>query len=471
MQMILLDMSYKSVADILHAKQGDIGRKFSVTLTDNDVPHTIPDGSVVTVWYAAPGGSGNYTDIDGQSAWSVSGNTVTVELIAPMLSLPGPGLLCLTINDNSGTQMGTWNIPLMIERTPGANSETAQQYYSVFETLLRKVEAMGTVGAADWSINDPSAAGYIKNRTHWVEEGDLTYDGDMTGHEIIGADVDDNGEGTYLVKVSDTPMTYDELIGLTVVFHSYDEEEGDQEDEIVITADALEDLTEYAPVVACEAFYSVLEDTDLDGMAISAGIWFLQAYYPSDGSNMYCASLLGGGTTIHKLDNKFIDAEWMATGVLKINSTIVAEAEYEFTTQPEMVEGFGSCALEVEAYAYTDGRMYAVVYDGTLYFTKCIKNSSLGYYFGNLRTFLEALGVSYDEDEWAEYDTGEPFCIVLQPSSDNYVCVAEAGTHTVALYDATDNRLPEKYLPEGYTKDELVAAVIEALPSAEEVAF
>ena len=86
MQTINLDLSVRSIIPLLHAKQGDVGRKFKVVLTDNLVAYPVPMGAAVSVWYSGPSGQGNYTDIGADIAVSVSSNEITVELITQMLA-------------------------------------------------------------------------------------------------------------------------------------------------------------------------------------------------------------------------------------------------------------------------------------------------------------------------------------------------------------------------------------------------
>lgn len=136
MQTIYLDISNKGVLPTIYAKQGDVGRRFLVVLTDSGIPYTLPAGSVFSVWYEGDSGEGNYTDIGGHSAFNVSANSVEVELIVQMLSVPGNGLICLMLSGNDGKQIGSWNIPYVCEEVPGLGSKTATEYYTAFSKAL-----------------------------------------------------------------------------------------------------------------------------------------------------------------------------------------------------------------------------------------------------------------------------------------------------------------------------------------------
>lgn len=140
MQTFNLDLSAKRVIPLLNVKQRDVGTKILVRLTNNKAEYTIPEDAKWSVWYSGASGEGNYTEIDGRSAFDVEGSTVTVELIYQMLVNPGGGQMCLVMNGADGSQMGLWNIPYYVEAIPGADSEAAQQYYQAFLRAQKKAE-------------------------------------------------------------------------------------------------------------------------------------------------------------------------------------------------------------------------------------------------------------------------------------------------------------------------------------------
>lgn len=139
MQTINLDISMKRIIPLLYAKQGDVGRKFKAILTDGGIAYPVPAGAAVSVWYSGASGEGNYTDIGADSAVSVSGNEITVELITQMLANPGAGMLCLVVNTADGDELGTWNIPYCTEPRPGMNSAEAQAYFTAFSNAVQNL--------------------------------------------------------------------------------------------------------------------------------------------------------------------------------------------------------------------------------------------------------------------------------------------------------------------------------------------
>lgn len=150
MQTIYIDIANKSVLPTIYAKQGEVGRKFEVVLTDSGVPYNVESGVMFSVWYEGASGEGNYTDIGENSAFTISGNRVVVELITQMLVNPGCGTVCLVMNKGAN-QIGVWNIPYICEQVPGFDSEEAEGYYTAFSEAVKKISSpdptLSVVGA------------------------------------------------------------------------------------------------------------------------------------------------------------------------------------------------------------------------------------------------------------------------------------------------------------------------------------
>ena len=136
MQTIYLDISNRGVIPVIYAKQGDVGRKVEVVLTNSGLPYEPEAGSAFSAWFSGASGVGNYTDIGDKSAFSVSGNKVTVELITQMLQNAGEGILCLVLSRAGGDQIGLWNIRYICEGIPGAGSDPAKDYYTAFSQAV-----------------------------------------------------------------------------------------------------------------------------------------------------------------------------------------------------------------------------------------------------------------------------------------------------------------------------------------------
>lgn len=158
MQTIYLDVSNKGVVPIIYAKQGDVGRKFNIFLTEGNVKRPVLESDYLSVWYDGASGSGNYSDINGKSAFNVAGNVVTVEMITQMLSTPGHGEMSILLNDAEGNQIGSWNIPYICEKTPGFESEGAEQYYNAFSKILEGLRSNPDNLYIDSTLTMPGAA-------------------------------------------------------------------------------------------------------------------------------------------------------------------------------------------------------------------------------------------------------------------------------------------------------------------------
>ena len=201
MQTIKLDISQKNISPLLYTKQGDVGRKFRVILTDADKEYTIPEGVLFSVWYSGTSGQGNYSAIGENSAFAIDGNTVTVEIITQMVTNIGGGSLCLIMNAADGSQLGLWNIPYIVEEVPGMGSAEAEQYYTALTEVASK--------AADSAAKAQAAAAAFATDTTFSVKGKAA-DAEATGAALAGkapigmvngvATIDSIEELAYLVE-------------------------------------------------------------------------------------------------------------------------------------------------------------------------------------------------------------------------------------------------------------------------------
>lgn len=156
MQTFHLDLQSKGIVPLLYAKQRDVGTKICVVLTTNGIRYPVPENTQFSVWFSGKSGDGNYTEIDGRSAFFIDDNEVTVELIYQMLNKPGEHVMCLVMNDAEGNQKGLWNIPYFVEPIPGADSKAATDYYNAFlESQKRAEEAAERAEEVADSVGSP----------------------------------------------------------------------------------------------------------------------------------------------------------------------------------------------------------------------------------------------------------------------------------------------------------------------------
>lgn len=294
----------------------------------------------------------------------------------------------------------------------------------------------------DWQA-PPDSDNHILNRTHWssTEAVDNTFDGNLEGRIYYVVD-----ETLVFVKMYDEFLTAEELVGATVVI--YENDSGTPEEgEVFISEDFVDDLSsDGIPVLSIgEAIFSVQNDFSFYGYSIEKGVYF--ACYTENSIPVAYVKLLSAipdeQEVIHRLDNKYINAEWLACRG-DGSEEVLAEASQKFYRSGSCQQSF-QFSLEV-------GQSYAITWDGERYSCDCkyiaIDNFQLPY-IGNL---------SYFNDEYP--DTGEPFGLL------NYaICNLNLGTvmytqssdsenyHTVGVFREGNiaNRIPFDYMPSAYT--------------------
>ena len=142
--------------------------------------------------------------------------------------------------------------------------------------------------------------------------------------------------------------------------------------------------------------------------------------------------------TIHKIDNKFIDAEWMATKEMSAGTPILEEDSYSVTgTGAGTAYGAGLPEFTLES-----DKEYVVLFDGIEYKRTCMcitQGDMQAFYLGNM---------SFGNSDYG--NTGEPFLIFLFPALSQRALMADVeGTHTMGLYECEMGyrKLPAEFLP------------------------
>lgn len=162
MQTIYLDISNRGIIPCIQAKQGEVGRKFLAIITDNGLPFNIPDDTLISVWYEGSTDAGNYSSIDERSAFEISENKVSVELIAQMLFKPGDGEMCLSMTSGDGKELNTWNIPYSVERKPGSGSFVPTEYYTALTEAGKDAAKYATQARNAANEATDAVVGYLK---------------------------------------------------------------------------------------------------------------------------------------------------------------------------------------------------------------------------------------------------------------------------------------------------------------------
>lgn len=307
-----------------------------------------------------------------------------------------------------------------------------------FETLMHLADnPTEMTAAADWAATELNP-GHILNRTHWVEtvESDNSFHGDMTGRTTLQVD-----DGMYLVKMSDEVYTVNDLIGHTLTLYMRGEDPETMTYEL--NEDNAQDLrSEGVPVVmACEGLWSLQNDFSFQGYDFKAGTYFL-CLTDDMGPRAYAVEsscLPSHQEIIHKLDSKFIDADWLAgthTGV----EIILPETTQTFSGR----QAKQSFVFEIEP-----GKQYTITWNGTPYICHAVglPDSFITIvYVGNGHLVTENLP-----------ESAEPFCVYsvflgIQFLGTSIVAAEAADSVTVGVSQTgkVRNRIPYEYLPRVY---------------------
>lgn len=158
MQTIKIDLAKRMICPVILAQQGDVGRKIKIEILDNGQAYAVPAGTTFSAWYEGTSGSGNYTHIGEESAFEISGNTVTVELITQMLTNAGNGQMTIVMHGADGTQLGSLQLPYWTEGMPGTGSEGAQQYYTAFQQMVKEAVDAAATFKTDTTLSETGKA-------------------------------------------------------------------------------------------------------------------------------------------------------------------------------------------------------------------------------------------------------------------------------------------------------------------------
>lgn len=274
----------------------------------------------------------------------------------------------------------------------------------------------------DFAQNDPSAPDYIKNRTHWAE-APVT-----TTTEILP-------ESTYEGFVDG----YVEFGALSILDFKPDTE-------YTVTWDGVEYTVmtkSYLNFTICgnPAILGIEENAEDNGQPfgfVYEGTQYISIFISND---LEAASHTVGITRtvttqeIHKLDDKYINAEWFPQ---KTTASTVGVVETTMT-----VTDTGEDMLPSESYdvnALKSAEYYDVLWNGTTY--KCVPQQYMGIPFiGN---------ISILDDTMA--DSGEPFVFGYGDVFGGVAPMVPAeteATFSITCYNsAIVSTIPEEYLPE-----------------------
>ena len=190
-----IDLVSQEVIPRLNAMQNDANsRVLEISLLESGMPWELPADVSAAVSYAKPDGtSGLYDTLpDGSTAYTISGNTVTIVLAPQVLTAPGLVRASIILIKNA-VQLTTFPLSILVEAIPGAGSEKSEDYYhyTTFDALNR---AIGNLADLE-TENKSSLVAAINEITHELEKGTVkTVNGlspDENGNIEVEIDVDE----------------------------------------------------------------------------------------------------------------------------------------------------------------------------------------------------------------------------------------------------------------------------------------
>lgn len=271
----------------------------------------------------------------------------------------------------------------------------------------------------------------------------LTFDGNIEGKEAVEFDA-----GAYVVKISDTFVESTELLGGTynIVSSVEDIPSGSYpitEDEIFDTSDQYG----FPSYGISDFIICISQDFTMDGITLTKGIHIMcipGVFYVTELKAP--SAIFGTAEIIHKLDNKFLDLDWIPKKEFTVSGEILPETKV-VTEETQDSNGntiYGASIdndLNIDT-LYNYGRLF-VVYDGVVYECEAEGETGIDHnvWYGNFSKI--PLGPS-------EVDNGMPFVLGKVVSSTMAFVADTPGEHTFAIYENCEvhNKLPVEFLPE-----------------------
>ena len=135
----LLSPSYSTI----YAPQGDAKSRFVlIQLLEGAAPWEVPAGASVIIRAAKPDGTICMYDTNeaGESASSVSGSTVTIELVGQVLTAPGPVLMQIDFYNADGAHLSTFTFCCQVSESVVADDDiVSSDYFSVLTATLTEM--------------------------------------------------------------------------------------------------------------------------------------------------------------------------------------------------------------------------------------------------------------------------------------------------------------------------------------------
>lgn len=293
-------------------------------------------------------------------------------------------------------------------------------------------ELKASVVQADWNAIE-GEKGHVLNRTHWAKESATTWTAleETTFNEFLDGYMEVAGEYTF-VDGAECTVTWDGT-------------------EYISTCEKIN-----VPLIGGDALiFGNRAALGIEENAVDNGQPFAIAYIPAPSIICFMTPDIGSAShtikiecvntvqEIHKLDNKYIDAEWMAK---KVPATTIVLSETTAIVTPDGIE------LPAESYNYDldtimSAKSLDVIWNGETYKCACSYFMTLdpelgidAYTIGNVSLLESALA-----------NSGEPFVFMIMPALGvSGVFASSESEATFSILDNTHNAsaIPYEFLPE-----------------------
>ena len=217
-------------------------------------------------------------------------------------------------------------------------------------------ESPGGKVQSNYTENDPQAPSHILNRPFYsetvTEPLEITWDGVWGGRDVLILE-----KGVVFVRVSDRVFTVEELEGCFVTMRMDGNEETFRASAQEVELEGYKAIAVISEGFPLPVFINPEDVYDANsGLSAPKGTWFLKAF--SGDSYAFASSLQFPSLTyekIHKLDNKFVDSEWMATTEIGTGKKVFkAQNFYEAITAGTIVdEVVDGVLLQIDTRFYT----------------------------------------------------------------------------------------------------------------------
>lgn len=284
-------------------------------------------------------------------------------------------------------------------------------------------------GSSDWNVNAPGANGYVYNRTHYVEDEEvLAFDGnyEFSGNSVsipVSLSTEKIGaEKNYRVVFSG--LSYDLIMrDVSPVFSQKTFAFGN----LRLIHNSFEDTGE----PFCIKYIFPTETIEIVSPDSSGRSVPVAVYY---------------GEKIAKLDNKFIDADWMAKKTIVGVTGVILDTTTVSFASSTIIDGFAEIAIEAGGeYIVTWNNVdYTVTAYETDGFT-CLGNSVLG--GGHVET----------DEPFYIASLGGPRCMVFKTPEVQQTITMKIVGNGKTVY----SKLPNEYLPDDIISDELISKSVE----------